>query len=194
MKHLLSVFLLMGGLLAFSIASASVTYNVQWSGAGATPSNSATATGTVTFSTDPFGAAVFCYSFATCNITSLSITVSGASTGNGTFTLSDFYNLSISTSGALNTSTNLYGQPGFNDFSVSSGGGGAPSNSYYFTIKSFNGTGDPLVMTSMLLQSPPAPSAVPTAQAVPTLSEWAQLMLGLMVISMLGWQWRKQQN
>ena len=36
--------------------------------------------------------------------------------------------------------------------------------------------------------------AAPTAQAVPTLSEWAQLMLGLMVISMLGWQWRKQQN
>ena len=34
----------------------------------------------------------------------------------------------------------------------------------------------------------------PTAQAVPSLSEWAQLMLGLMVISMLGWQWRKQQN
>ncbi|NBY21468.1 MAG: IPTL-CTERM sorting domain-containing protein [Gammaproteobacteria bacterium] len=32
----------------------------------------------------------------------------------------------------------------------------------------------------------------PTAQAVPSLSEWAQLMLGLMVISMLGWQWRKQ--
>jgi hypothetical protein len=32
----------------------------------------------------------------------------------------------------------------------------------------------------------------PTAQAVPTLSEWAQLMLGLMVISILGWQWRKQ--
>ena len=34
----------------------------------------------------------------------------------------------------------------------------------------------------------------PTAQAVPSLSEWAQLMLGLMVISMLGWQWRKQQS
>ena len=33
-----------------------------------------------------------------------------------------------------------------------------------------------------------------TPSAVPTLSEWAQLMLGLMVLSMLGWQWRKQQN
>jgi len=36
--------------------------------------------------------------------------------------------------------------------------------------------------------------AAPTAQAVPSLSEWAQLMLVLMVISILGWQWRKQQN
>ena len=37
-------------------------------------------------------------------------------------------------------------------------------------------------------------SAVPTPApaAVPSLSEWTQLMLGLMVISMLGWQWRKQ--
>jgi hypothetical protein len=39
-----------------------------------------------------------------------------------------------------------------------------------------------------------ASSAVPTPAAVPTLSEWTQLMLALMVISMLGWQWRKQQN
>ena len=34
----------------------------------------------------------------------------------------------------------------------------------------------------------------PTAQAVPSLSEWAQLMLGLMVLTMIGWQWRKQQS
>ena len=37
--------------------------------------------------------------------------------------------------------------------------------------------------------APPSPPA-----AVPTLSEWAQLMLGLMVITMIGWQWRKQQS
>ncbi|NBT45241.1 MAG: IPTL-CTERM sorting domain-containing protein [Gammaproteobacteria bacterium] len=34
--------------------------------------------------------------------------------------------------------------------------------------------------------------SAPTPAAVPTLSEWAQLMLGLMVLTMLGWQWRKQ--
>ena len=37
-------------------------------------------------------------------------------------------------------------------------------------------------------------SAPPGPAAVPTLSEWAQLMLALMVMTMLGWQWRKQQN
>ena len=34
----------------------------------------------------------------------------------------------------------------------------------------------------------------PTAQAVPSLSEWSQMLLGLMVLSMIGWQWRKQQS
>jgi hypothetical protein len=34
----------------------------------------------------------------------------------------------------------------------------------------------------------------PTAQAVPTLSEWSQMLLGLMVLTMIGWQWRKQQS
>ena len=37
------------------------------------------------------------------------------------------------------------------------------------------------------------PTPSPTAKAIPTLSEWTQLLLGLMVISMIGWQWRKQQ-
>jgi len=35
---------------------------------------------------------------------------------------------------------------------------------------------------------------LPAVQAVPSLSEWAQLMLGLMVLTMLGWQFRQQQN
>jgi hypothetical protein len=37
-------------------------------------------------------------------------------------------------------------------------------------------------------------SAAPAPAAIPSLSEWAQLMLGLIVLTMLGWQWRKQQN
>ena len=34
----------------------------------------------------------------------------------------------------------------------------------------------------------------PTTQAVPTLSEWTQMLLGLMVISMLGWHFHKQRS
>ena len=69
----------------------------------------------------------------------------------------------------------------------------ATSYSIYTTYGSvnelyFTQAAGPISVTT----SPCAPA--PTAQAVPTLSEWAQLMLGLMVISMLGWQWRKQQN
>jgi hypothetical protein len=37
-------------------------------------------------------------------------------------------------------------------------------------------------------------SPAPTAQAIPTLSEWTQLMLGLMVMMMIVWQWRKKQS
>jgi hypothetical protein len=38
------------------------------------------------------------------------------------------------------------------------------------------------------------PAPAPASSAVPSLSEWAQLMLGLMVLTMIGWQWRKQQS
>ncbi len=37
-------------------------------------------------------------------------------------------------------------------------------------------------------------SMAPTAKAIPTLSEWSQMLLGLMVLTMIGWQWRKQQS
>ena len=53
---------------------------------------------------------------------------------------------------------------------------------------------DGLVNQSVTDPIGPTIAAASTAQAVPSLSEWAQLMLGLMVISMLGWHWRKQQN
>ena len=39
-----------------------------------------------------------------------------------------------------------------------------------------------------------APAPAPAPSAIPSLSEWTQLLLALMVISMLGWQWRKQQS
>ena len=53
---------------------------------------------------------------------------------------------------------------------------------------------DGLVNQSVTDPIGPTIAAAPTAQAVPSLSEWTQLMLGLMVLSLLGWQWRKQQS
>ena len=43
---------------------------------------------------------------------------------------------------------------------------------------------------TVIIASAPAPAA----QAVPTLSEWAQLMLGLMVISMIGWHFHRERS
>ena len=37
-----------------------------------------------------------------------------------------------------------------------------------------------------------APAPAPAPSAVPTLSEWSQMLLALMVLAMIGWQWRKQ--
>ena len=64
-----------------------------------------------------------------------------------------------------------------------------------FTVGTYTYTwGSGATADSINLYIGTSPNPTPTPSAVPTLSEWAQLMLGLMVISMLGWQWRKQQN
>ena len=40
----------------------------------------------------------------------------------------------------------------------------------------------------------PTIAALSTSSAVPSLSEWTQLLLGLMVMMMIVWQWRKKQS
>ena len=40
--------------------------------------------------------------------------------------------------------------------------------------------------------TPPAPA--PTAQAIPTISEWSQMLLGLLVMTLLGWHFHKQRS
>ena len=40
--------------------------------------------------------------------------------------------------------------------------------------------------------SPPTPA--PTPSAVPTLSEWSQMLLGLLVMTLLGWHFHKQRS
>ncbi len=101
----------------------------------------------------------------------LTITVSGAGTGDGTFTKSDFSTFYWDTGGAtLNLTQNLVGQPtagspwgsfdgsggDFNFFAVSAP---APYGSYYFTLTTNGGTGDPMQLTSFAptLTSTPEP-------------------------------------
>lgn len=70
-----------------------VTFDIKWSGSSL--GNSATATGTVTFDTFllPNPGDYFDSSAIPAFITSFTITVSGAGTGNGSFSLSDFKGL-----------------------------------------------------------------------------------------------------
>jgi len=51
-------------------------------------------------------------------------------------------------------------------------------------------TADSLVLTI----TAPAPTPSPSPSVVPSLSQWAQLMLGLMVISMLGWHFHRERS
>jgi hypothetical protein len=94
-------------------ADAIQTFDVEWSGAAL--GNSARASGLITFNLavlpNPGGCIGACLPIHPY-ITALSITVSGASVGNGTFGLSDFSKLSWSTGGStLDLTQQLVGQP-----------------------------------------------------------------------------------
>ncbi len=201
MKRFVALLMLAGGLLVAGGAGANpVTFNVLWTGAG-----SAQATGTITFSdASIFTAGGNCNStLANCNITAMSITVSGASSGNGTFSASDFTRTFIQVDAPLNISTNMVGQTvGVNTWQAGGGGGAndfnffcnfcggtAPNGFSDFRFRTNGGSGDPLTLSSMVAQSP-----APAAQAVPTLSEWTQMLLGLLVMTLLGWHFHKQRS
>ena len=174
MKKSLSLFLLVG-LICFAgtaHADAFQTYALSWSGASF--GNNATATGLMTLDLttlpNPAGPTqVDIYN----DITSLSVTVTGASSGNGTFTKADLIPASSfgtytywSTDGvALDMNSELVGQstPGgawgtdtsccgdFNLFFASPG----PLGTFYFTMTTDGGGEDPMLLTSF------APTAVP---------------------------------
>jgi len=109
------------------------------------------------------------------DLESLSITVSGAATGNGTFGLSDFDNFDWWPAGAtFNFSENLVGQPTtdhapFNPWGTQDGNSGdfnffnatgspsAPDGEFYFVLGTDGGSGDGLSLVS--LQEVPEPGA-----------------------------------
>lgn len=108
--RLSSLALVVGGLFSANSAFAAVTtFDLAWSGASF--SNSAVATGTITVDTALLDNNTLNFNYA--GIQALSITISGASSGNGTYGLSDFTNVVFDNAGVsfdYSAGTNLVGQ------------------------------------------------------------------------------------
>jgi hypothetical protein len=167
-----------------SMANATVhTMDVTWSGDQF--GNSAKATGVFSFD-DAFvpdlGGAESEYP-AGDGLLSLSMDITGASSGNGHFVLSDFEGFVFSAFSPLNYSAELIGQAMTNgcnygdlsepcypaasgDFNLFGNGNSAPNGEYYFVLTTDGGHGDWMAVTS-----------IRPAGAVPEPAAWA-LMLG----------------
>jgi hypothetical protein len=153
-------------LAAATPASAAVTvFDVAWSGASF--SNSATATGQISIDTallpNPSGV-MFNSSFSPI-VTGVSITILGATSGNGTFGLADFTGWIWDTSGAtLDLGAELVGQGGWGqgfvgDFNLFGTGSPAPSGFAPFTLRTDGSVfGDQMLLTSFAPASVPEPS------------------------------------
>ena len=105
------------GCMSFSSAMAD-TFYFQFSGSGAT------ATGSFTTSDSHLTTLAGAFtnpSFS--HVSALTVTVTGAPSGNGTFGLSSFNNMYFNSTGALNFSTNLANQSNLSDFNLFAAGG-----------------------------------------------------------------------
>jgi uncharacterized protein with beta-barrel porin domain len=154
------------GAAVHPVAAADQTFNLIWSGASF--SNSASATATIVMDTALVPNPGNSYGGIPAWFKSITMTVTGASFGNGTFTLADFQGLYWDTgAAALDLSQQLVGQP-TNAFpwGTANGSGGefnllgvcpAPTATYYFTLTTHCGDGDELLLTSFLMV-PSAPS------------------------------------
>jgi len=142
-----------------------ITFDLSYSGQQF--SNSATATGNITFDDTilPIPGALFNVTAATVGITAFNITVAGAAAGNGTFGLADVTNWIWSVGAGLNLSQELVGQAGFNDFNwCASGFVGcvppAPGGIGQFVIAADAETGDQMLLVSMTQQVVPEPATL----------------------------------
>jgi uncharacterized delta-60 repeat protein len=145
------------------IAAGLQTFEVTWS--GASYSNSATATAQITF--DPSLIQNPGTTTGTAWVRGFSITVSGAPEGNGTWSKSDIHSFRLLTgSTALDFTRELVGQNGWatvsgfgRDFALEDGLNGAPRSTDYFVIRTQNGAGVDLKLTSFK-PAVPAPGLV----------------------------------
>ncbi len=174
----LSALVFLAASLGMTHAWASLeTFDVKWSGANY--GNQATAIGSITLDNSllPQTGNTGYVSLPSPEITALSITVSGASSGDGSFSLADFAGVSFTTPSPLNLNTQLIGQSlstgvtfgalesdgsagDFNLFAVTSSA--APYGKSNFTLVTDNGAGDKLSVT-FIEEAPPIFSPLPPA-------------------------------
>jgi PEP-CTERM motif-containing protein len=153
-------------LIARDTSALPITFDLTYSGFEF--GNAATAVGTITFDDTvlPNPGTLVNVTSATLGVTDFSITVSGASSGNGTFGLASVTNWIWIVGSPLNLTQQLVGQPGFNDFNwcgflFDGCAPPAPGGVAAFTIQTNAETGDSLRLTSMQpVSTVPEPSAM----------------------------------
>lgn len=168
MKKTITLLALVAGFISFpgTARAALYIYNITYS--GASYRNNATAFGTITLENPPNPG----FSSDFSKVISLTLTVSGASSGNGTFTKSDFTGWSWNTNGGtLDLDAQLIGQStndlpwgtdesegGAGDFQlIAAAGSGAPNGTWFFQQLTSEGNGDFMFLTSMSPDSLAAP-------------------------------------
>jgi hypothetical protein len=159
-----------------SMAQAAIhTMDVTWS--GDMFGNDATATGVFTFDDSivpDLGGAQFFHSMGD-GITDVSVDITGASSGNGHFTLADFTGFYFAAFSPLNYHAELIGQAmgngcnygsfgacystGSGDFNLFAANSDAPNGTYYFKLTTSDGAGDSLGVTSIRPGGVPEPAA-----------------------------------
>jgi hypothetical protein len=159
-----------------SMAQAAIhTMDVTWSGDAF--GNSAVATGVFTFDdtiVPDLGGIQNTHAVGDGGLLSLSMDISGASSGNGHFTLADFGSYYFAAYSPLNYSQQLIGQSmgngcsfgnlvacyggGSGDFNLFASAAGAPTGTFYFQLTTNNGGGDNMYVTSIQPGGVPEPA------------------------------------
>ena len=171
--------------MATCAMAAPVTLNFKFANGGAT------AVGSITFETtlisNPGNNVIALPNPA---VLALDVTVSGASAGNGTFSIGSFTQVEFFTSGAtLDLTQSLIGQStpggpwgpvgGGGLFVFSSSGPPAPTAADPFIIAANGGAATSMTLTQMgPAGAPPPPGA---SVSIPTLDEWKLVLLALLV-------------
>jgi hypothetical protein len=165
-------------LVAAGQANADAVFDLAWSGAAL--GNGATATGTITLNLADINNPGTTNQSDSPFVTDFSIAVTGASSGDGTFNFADYNGSStlggfyLITGGTLDFTSQLVGQStpdgpwgsthtgSTGDFNIFPNGNdpSAPLGTFFFTLTTDDGSGDPMYLTSFAPASVPEPSSV----------------------------------